>query len=485
MMDMRPVVNSTAKLVVAVAGMMLIPMAVDAWAGDPNWRVFALSSVLLALGGWMTVIATRRPNEGLALEQAFLLTAVIWLALPVAGALPFILGAPGASVTDAIFESMSGMTTTGTTVFAHLDDLPPGTNIWRALLHWMGGLGIVVVAMLFLPAMRVGGMQFFRSEGFDTMGKALPRAGDIAAELTLIYIGLTAACVVAYLAFGMNGFDAFFHALSTVSTGGFSNYDASFGAHLRGAQYSACLFMVLASTPFVRLMQLAHGDAVPLLRDPQVRAYLRWILYASGAVLAWRLVRGEDTPLETMARESLFNIISAFSGTGFALADVTAWGAFPFAVLIVVGLIGGCTGSTGCSIKVFRFLVLIETVKAQMQRMRSPHRIISMRYGDRVLDTDIVDSVVSFFTLFILTFGLLIIGLSLSGLAPLTALTAAWTAIANVGPVWGPEVSGNGAVDQFPASARWMMIAGMYLGRLEIVTVVVLFLPRFWQAQSA
>lgn len=482
---MRPVVNSTAKLVVAMAGMMLIPMLVDAWHGDPNWRVFALSALLLALAGGMTSVATRRPDEGLALEQAFLLTAVIWIALPVAGALPFMLGAPGASFTGAVFEAMSGMTTTGTTVFPDLDGLPRGTNIWRALLHWMGGLGIVVVAMLFLPAMRVGGMQFFRSEGFDTQGKALPRARDIAAELTLIYIGLTGACLVAFLAFGMGGYDAFFHALSTVSTGGFSNYDASFGAHLPGAQYAACIFMILASVPFVRLMQMAHGRPQALWRDPQVRAYLRWILYASGAILLWRLSRGEDAPLETIARESLFNTISMFSGTGFGLSDVTAWGAFPLAVLFTVGLIGGCTGSTGCSIKIFRFLVLIQAVKAQIRRMRSPHRIVSMRYDQRVLDQDVVDSVVSFFTLFILTFGLLIIGLSLTDLSPRAALTAAWTAIANVGPVWGPEVSANGGVDRFPDSALWMMIVGMYLGRLEIITVLVLFLPRFWQSQSA
>lgn len=484
-MDMRPVVNSTAKLVVATAGMMLVPMVVDAWHGDPNWRVFAMSALLLALGGWMVVIATRRADEGFALEQAFLLTAVVWIAVPVAGALPFMLGAPGASFTQAVFEAMSGMTTTGTTVFAELDSLPRGTNIWRAILHWMGGLGIVVVAMLFLPAMRVGGMQFFRSEGFDTQGKALPRARDIAAELTLIYIGLTAACLVSFLGFGMGGYDAFFHALSTVSTGGFSNYDASFGTHLPGAQYAACVFMVLASVPFVRLMQAAHGRPEALWRDPQVRAYIRWILYASAAVLAWRLTRSGDLPLEQLARESLFNVISTFSGTGFGLSDVTAWGAFPLAVLIIVGLIGGCTGSTGCAIKVFRFLVLMEAVRGQIRRMRSPHRVVSMRYGRRVLDEDVIDSVVSFFTLFILTFGLLIVGLSLTELTPRTALTAAWTAIANVGPVWGPEVSANGGVSGFSDTALWMMIVGMYLGRLEIITVLVLLLPRFWQTQSA
>ena len=234
MIALRPVVNNTAKLVMALGGMMAIPMAIDAWNRDPNWQVFALSGVLLVLGGWMIQLATRAARAALTMEQAFLLTAAIWLVLPIAGALPFVLGAPHVSWTDAIFEAMSGMTTTGTTAFARLDDLPRGANMWRALLHWMGGLGIVVVAMLFLPAMRVGGMQFFRSEGFDTMGKELPRVGDMAAELTLVYIGLTGACAVSFLAAGMTGYDALFHALSTLATGGFSSYDGSFGAHLRG-----------------------------------------------------------------------------------------------------------------------------------------------------------------------------------------------------------------------------------------------------------
>ena len=463
---------------------MAIPMAIDAWNRDPNWQVFALSGLLLMLGGWMTQIATRAARDPLTMEQAFLLTASIWLVLPIAGALPFVLGAPHVSWTDAIFESMSGMTTTGATVFPHLDGLPRGANMWRALLHWMGGLGIVVVAMLFLPAMRVGGMQFFRSEGFDTMGKELPRVSDMAAELTLVYIGLTVACTVAYLAAGLDGYDAVFHALSTCATGGFSSYDDSFGAHLRGAQYVACLFMVLASVPFIRMVQLAHGSSTPLWRDPQVRAYLRWIAYATAAILLWRLSRTGTPGLEALFRESLFNVISIFSGTGFGLGDATAWGTFPFAVLITVGLIGGCTGSTACSIKIFRFLVLWAAIKAQIARMRSPSRVVSARYDGRVLDMDVVDSVVSFFTLFILTFGLLIVGLSLTGLQPKTALTGAWTAIANIGPVWGPEVSGNGAVDQFPVAARWMMIAGMYMGRLEVVTVVVLLLPRFWWNQG-
>lgn len=486
MLALRPVARAIAKVVVGMSATMILPGAVDWSNGSGNWRAFAVAGLLIALLAGLVAIATRGPERPLTIEQTFLLTTLLWAVASVVGAIPFMIGAPHVGFTDALFESMSGLTTTGTTVFPHLDDLPHGANLWRAVLHWLGGLGIVIVAMLFLPAMRVGGMQFFRSEGFDTLGKELPRALDLAAELTWVYIALTAACLVAYLISGMEMFDAVFHALATCSTGGFSNYDASFGVHLRGAQYAACVFMIGASVPFIRLIQLVHGQPQPLWRDPQVRAYLRWMAMATAAIIAWRVLTGRAVGgPEVVFRESLFNVISTFSGTGFGNGDITLWGPFPLAVLIVCGLIGGCTGSTGCSMKVFRFLILKEAVRVQLQRMASPHRLLPLRYQGRLLGQDVLDSVVSFMALFILCLGLLIVGLSLCGLAPRTALTAAWTSIANVGPVWGPEVSPNGAVDRFNGAAKWLMIAGMFLGRLELVAVLVLFLPRFWRSQSA
>lgn len=485
MLGLRPVIHATARVVVGMSATMAVPAAVDWQAGNDNWHAFALTGILTALTGGGIALATRGPERPLTIEQAFLLTTALWAVASLVGAIPFMIGAPHVGFTDAMFESMSGLTTTGTTVFPHLDNLPPGANLWRAILHWLGGLGIVIVAMLFLPAMRVGGMQFFRSEGFDTMGKELPRALDMAAELTWVYIVLTFACLLSFLMAGMNFYDASFHALATISTGGFSNYDSSFGGHLRGAQYAACVFMVLATVPFIRLLQLVHGTPFALWRDPQVRAYLRWILYAAVAIFAWRMLTVPGQGGETVARESLFNVVSTFSGTGFGNGDVPGWGPFPVAVLIVCGLIGGCTGSTGCAMKVFRFLIFREAVRVQIQRMSSPHRVLPLRYDGRLLGQDVLDSVVSFMALFMLVFGLLIVGLSLSGLAPMTALTAAWTSIANVGPVWGPEVSANGGVDAFNPMAKWLMIAGMFLGRLELVAVLVLFLPRFWRSQTA
>lgn len=457
-------------------------MIVDMWHGDPHWIVFLECGALTMVLGVLTTIATRGKHDSLTIQQAFMITSGLWAVLPIFGALPFMLGAPHASLSDAYFEAMSGVTTTGTTAFPRLDGLPKGTHLWRAILQWSGGLGIVVVAMVFLPVMKVGGMQFFRSEGFDTLGKVLPRAGEIASEMTRIYVMLTAACILTYIMLGMTGFDAVIHALATCSTGGFSNYDASFGAYLGGPEWAASIFMVLASIPFIRMVQAMRGNFTPLYQDRQVRAYLRWIFYACAVIVIYRLIYMEQDahPIE-LVRETVFNTISTFSGTGFASTDMMAWGHLPFAILIIVGLIGGCTGSTGCSVKVFRYLVLFQAVRAQVRRMHSPHRVYPLRYEGRPLDRDVVNSVMAFFTLFMLTFGLLIVALSLSGLHPKTALTAAWTAIANVGPAWGPEITANGSVAEFPTLSKWLMILGMYLGRLELVSVLVLLMPRFWR----
>lgn len=482
MIDIRPVANSIGKLVITLGAAMVLPMIVDWWAGDPHWKSFLEAAILTMLAGGLITLATAGASKALSMEQAFLMTASIWAVLPAAGALPFVIGAPHASFTDAYFEAMSGLTTTGTTVFTNLDQLPRGINLWRTFLNWAGGLGIIVVAMIFLPVMKVGGMQFFKSEGFDTLGKILPRAFDIARETTGVYIALTAVCMIVYILLGMNGFDALVLALSTCSTGGFSNYDASFAPFIGPLEYAAAFFMILASIPFIRMVQLIRGSVQPMWRDVQIRAYLRWIFYAIAAIVVYRLLWLEAKEPLSIIRETVFNVVSTFSGTGLVSTDLTGWGHFPLVVLIIVGLIGGCTGSTSCSVKVFRYLVLIQAVKTQLRRMQSPHRVFPLLYDGNPLEQDVVDSVMSFFTLFMLTFGLLIVGLAMTGLHPRTALTGAWTAIANVGVIWGPELTPSGAVTNLPTAAKWLMAIGMYIGRLELLTVLVLFLPRFWRS---
>lgn len=481
MPDLRPV-GYIIGLLTAVLGLaMLLPMAVDFAAGDGNGWNFLTCAAVTALSGALVALACAGgPSRGLTLRQSFLLATGTWVTLPAFGMLPFVMGAPGAGLTDAYFEAMSGMTTTGTTVFVGLETLPPGVLLWRSLLQWLGGLGIVIVALIFLPVMKLGGMQHFRSEGFDTLGKVLPRALDISRGLVQVYVGLTALCAMVFVVMGMDGFEALNHALTTIATGGFSTSDASFAPFGPGVQYAAIVFMILAGFPFVRFVQLAGGSFAPLWQDVQVRAYVRWSGYAIGAVFLYR-VWHEGSISEATLRETAFNVVSLFSGTGYGTADPSAWGAFPLLVVILAGLTGACTASTGCSLKVFRYLVLFEAIKTQVRRIHSPNRVIPVRLDGRPLGQDVINSVIALFALFLFSFGVTAVLLSLTGLEMRTAITAAWTAICNVGPAFGPEVGPSGAVDGFPDAAKWIMIVAMLLGRLELISVLVLLLPRFWR----
>lgn len=481
MIDIRPVANIIGWLLGALGAIMLVPMTVDAVHGSMDWRVFLISALITLTAAGLLVLATSNSHaQGLTLRQSFLLTTLSWVVLPLFGSIPFVLGLERVGITDAMFEAMSGLTTTGATMLSGLDRMPPGILLWRSILHWLGGLGIVLVALIFLPVMKVGGMQHFRSEGFDTMGKVLPRAADISWMLVQIYAGLTVLCAAAFLVSGMNTFDAVNHALSAVSTGGFSTRDTSFANYSAATHWVCVIFMFLAGLPFIRFLQVINGAYRPLFSDIQVRAYLRWTLYAIGAVLAFRLMR-EEGDFEGILRETAFNVVSMFSGTGFGSADVAQWGDFPILVLVVVGFIGACTASTGCSIKVFRYLVLFEAIKAQLKQLVYPNRVIPLHLDGRRLEDEVVVSVVVMFTAFVVGFGVLTVLLSLSGLEMRTAFTAAWTSICNVGPAWGSEVGPTGAMSGFPELAKWLMILAMLMGRLEMVAVLVLVLPRFWR----
>ena len=481
MMDPRPALHVIGLGIAALGGLMAVPMALDLALGHPNWAAFLESGMITALVGGVLALATANGMRGgLTVPQAFLLTTGVWAVLPAFGALPLMLGVPGAGPTDAYFEAMSGMTTTGTTVFVGLDSMPEGTLIWRAMLQWLGGLGIVIFALVFLPVMRVGGMQFFRSEGFDTLGKIFPRAADISAALLRLYIALTALCALVYILMGLSLFDAIVHALTTIPTGGFSTTDRSFALFSGPVEYAGVVFMVLSTLPFIRLVQLTSGNFRPLLQDIQVRAYIRWLLYASAVIAAYLLMTTPAAVVPTI-RETLFNTASLFTGTGYTSVDIAAWGSFPLVILLTVGAIGGCTASTGCSIKIFRYLVLIEAIKAQFHQLFSPSRVVPLRLSGREISPDVVDSVILLFTTFLLGFGVLIVGLAMTGLAMETSITAAWTSIFNIGPAFGPEIGPTGAVDGFPTAAKWMMSAAMLCGRLEMIAVLVLFTRRLWQ----
>ena len=482
MFDLRPVAYVIGLLVACLGATMLVPFLVDVAEGRGEWPVFLESAVITILAGGLTALACANGvSERLSIQQTFLLTTGVWAALPVFGAIPFVLGATEASYTDAYFEAMSGLTTTGSTVFTGLDALPKGLLLWRGLLQWLGGVGIIVVAMVFLPELRVGGMQIFRSEAFDTMGKILPRATQIASSISTVYVGLTLACVAAYLLTGMNMFDATVHALTTVSTGGFSNYDASFGTFQGPAEYVASVFMILAALPFVRYVQMVAGHRTALLTDSQVRAFLLTIavlVLVTAVTLTWIFPHHPEQAL----REALFNITSIISGTGYASVDYMGWGPFLISVFFFIGLIGGCAGSTACSVKIFRYQLLFASVKTQLRRIRSPNGVFVPRYDGRPISDDVLNSVISFFVFFVVTLGLFAVALAMTGLDFITSLSGAATALGNIGPGLGDTIGPAGNFATLNDTAKWLLSFAMLLGRLELLAVFAIFTLRFWRA---
>lgn len=481
MNDLRPVGYVIGYLVAALGLTMLIPMGLDLWVGNDDWTVFVAAGVITFVGGGSIALAcSNGVSDRLSIQQIFLLTTVIWIALPMFGGLPFMFGATEASFTDAFFEAMSGMTTAGSTVLSGLDDLPPGILLWRSMLQWFGGVGIIVVAMVFLPELRVGGMQVFKSEAFDTGGKVLPRAAEIASRITSIYVVLTVLCYLCYIIVGMSGFDALNHALTTLSTGGFSTHDASFGAFQGPAEYVASVFMMLASMPFIRYVQLLQGSAKPLWRDTQIHAYLGIIFTFVGVFTAYRLIVNSDE-LEHSVREGLFNVTSIISGTGYASVDYQLWGTFPAVAFFFIGLIGGCAGSTSCSIKVFRYQLLVASVRAQIRNIHSPHGIFTPRYQGQPVSEDVLSSVMAFFSLFIVTLGVITVLLAATGLDFVTAVSGAATALSCIGPGLGDIIGPSGNFATLNDPAKWILAISMLVGRLEVMSVYALFTIRFWR----
>ncbi|MEM9013017.1 MAG: TrkH family potassium uptake protein [Pseudomonadota bacterium] len=481
MIDLRPVLYVIGLLVTILGAAMTIPLAVDIAVGNGAWQTFATASIVTTLiGGLCALGCANARKSGLTLQQTFLLTTGVWVALPIFGAIPFCLGERPLPYGDAFFEAMSGLTTTGSTVYSGLGELTEGKLLWRGLMQWFGGIGIIVVAMVFLPTLRVGGMQIFRSEGFDTFGKILPRAAEIAGSIAYIYVGLTLICMFAYSFAGLAPFDAVVHAMTTIATGGFSNHDASFAALPAASEYVGAVFMMLASLPFVRYVQLTAGTARPLFEDSQIRLFLVVALTVVAALAAWQaLVSG--AAFEPAFRKALFNGVSILTGTGYASANYGGWGALPVVLFFLIGLVGGCAGSTTCSIKIFRFQILAAAIATQVRRIHVPSGVFTPRYEGRPVSEDVMSSVMAFFVLFALSLAVLSIALGMMGLSTITALSGAATALANVGPGLGPEIGPTGNFSSLPDSAKWLLAAAMLIGRLELMSVYVLFTVAFWR----
>ncbi|KEO53214.1 hypothetical protein DT23_07660 [Thioclava indica] len=482
MPDVRPVIHLLGLILAALGASMLLPMAIDLHDTNPNWQEFLEAAIETMLVGTLLAITTRgENNDGLTTRQAYLLTAGIWLAVPLFAALAFIEGAPHVTFTKAYFEAASGITTTGYTVFTDLDDLPRSVLLWRAMLNWFGGLGIAFVAMIFLPVLRIGGMRYFQTEGFDTLGKVMPRARDIAKSLLWVYCSLTFLCALSYVITGMSLFDAICYAMATLATGGFGTHDSSFAGFPPAAQYAGTLFMLASALPFIRYVQLGHGNLRPFWGDPQVRAFLRWFAIALGALLIWRYAHQQGS-FEEVLRDSSFNLSSIMTGTGFGTSDVSHWGSFGLVLVYWVGLIGGCTGSSSGALSVFRWQALAAVIRTSVRRLHAPHRVILPRLYGKVLEEDVLSSLILYFTGYILALGVISVAISMTGADFISALFATWGALGNIGYAVGPLSASSGTMAAFSDAATWLMTLAMLLGRIGMLAILVLFSPRFWRA---
>ncbi|MFC3053628.1 TrkH family potassium uptake protein [Kordiimonas pumila] len=481
----RPLFHVLGILLVVLAGTMMIPATVEAYMTGTVPLEFLFSAAITGVLGVLFILAMRdNKSFSLDLKQAFLLTALSWVILPVFAALPLMgLGLEtdaGLSYTDAVFETVSGLTTTGSTVITGLDQLLPGLLLWRSLLNWVGGIGIIVMAIILLPFLRIGGMQLFKTESSDQSEKIIPKSSDLVKKIVSVYLVLTSACALAYWLAGMTVFDAINHAMATLATGGYSTHDASFGYFGIPAQWVGIVFMMMGALPFIAFIKFSNGHRRAIVDDPQVRTFVRFmvlVIVASAVMLAV----DKNINFFTALTYSAFNIVSIVTTTGFASTDYTLWGTGAVAGFFLLTMAGGCAGSTSGAIKTYRFQVLWTIMRAQLLKLNSPNRVIVLKYHGTKMPDELPVSVLAFLAAFFASIAIVTLLLAMMGLDFVTALSAAATAITNVGPGFGDIIGPSGNFASLPDAAKWLLSFTMLLGRLEIFTLFMLFDPHFWR----
>ena len=465
-----------------MGAVMLIPALYDYLDFHENYNAF-LDASLISLGLSGLLYFSNKDIvkfETLTIREAFFLTATSWCLVSVIGAMPFVFSDLQISLTDAIFESVSGITTTGSTVLFDLDHKSRGILLWRSILQWLGGIGIVAFAIVLLPFLRVGGMQLFHAESSDRSDKLFPKAKDIVFSIVFIYIFLTLLCMVAYFELGMGAFEAINHAFTTISTGGFSTHDVSFGFYDQTSlRLVATLFMLLGSLPFILYVRLIARNDTALFKDQQVLTFLM-IIFTAVCLLSFNHVVVNEESFWGTIVTILFHVVSVVTTTGYALGDYSVWGTFAIGLFFFLTYLGGCTGSTAGGAKTVRLIVAFEVLKYQIKKLIYPNSAVTMRYQNKELDYEIIQSTMFFGGIYVLTNVVLILILTFMGLDFMTAFSGAATAVANVGPGLGDVIGPADNFSGLPDAAKLVLAAGMLLGRLEIITILILFTPFFW-----
>jgi trk system potassium uptake protein TrkH len=439
------------------------------------------AGIITIIFGVLFFLSNLNHDKKLSLQQAFLLTALAWLSIAIFGSLPFIFSSLNLTITDSFFESMSGITTTGSTIITNLNETPKSILLWRAILQWLGGIGIIVMAITLMPIMNVGGMKLFKISSNDSSEKILPKSKEIALKLILIYSGLTLLCASSYKIFGMNFFDSFTHSMTTIATGGFSNYNESIGYFNSSTiEITAMIFIILGSIPFIAYIKFLNGNKKIFASDSQIKSFIRIIIFSILILLLYLLLINKNLS-EISLIDISFNVISVLTGTGYVTQNFDSWGNFPLIYFLILMFIGGCAGSTTCGIKIFRIQILYLFLFNQLKKIIYPRGIFIIKYDNSNVDDKFMASIISFIYLYIIIFFLITALLALSGLDFITAISGAATSISNVGPGLGSMIGPNGNFSQLPDISKWILSLGMILGRLELFAILVLFLPSFWR----
>ncbi|WP_440910041.1 TrkH family potassium uptake protein [Candidatus Pelagibacter sp.] len=457
---------------------MFIPIIVQFFYSEIDSSFFG-SSIVTIIFGTLFFLSNLDHDKKLNLQQAFLLTALSWISIAVFGSLPFVFSSIELSITDSFFESMSGITTTGSTIISDLENAPKGLLLWRAILQWLGGIGIIVMAITLMPIMNVGGMQLFKISSNDSSEKILPKSKEIALRLIYIYSGLTGLCAITYWIFGMGKFDSLTHSMTTIATGGFSNYNESIGYfNSLPIEVSSMFFIILGSIPFIAYIKFISGNKKIFLNDIQIKTFLKIIIFTVIILSIYLLFSNHEN---FSLRSIFFNTISILSGTGYVNAEFDRWGSFPITLFLALMFIGGCAGSTACGVKIFRIQILYLFILNQLKKIIYPKGVFVIKYDQSSVDEKFIASIISFIYFYIVIFFILTALLSLTGLDFITAISGAATSISNVGPGLGPIIGPNGDFSSLPDLSKWILTVGMILGRLELFAILVLFLPSFWK----
>ena len=459
---------------------MIIPVLIQIIYSEID-SSFIGGSIISIIFGILFFLSNLNHDKKLNLHQAFLLTALSWLTIAVFGSLPFIFSTLNLTITDAFFESMSGITTTGSTIIANLEQAPKAILLWRAMLQWLGGIGIIVMAITLMPIMNVGGMQLFKISSNDSSEKILPKSKEIALRLIYVYLSLTTLCLITYKIFGMNFFDSFTHSMTTIATGGFSNYNDSIG-HFNSLpiEISSMIFIILGSLPFIAYIKFLNGDKKIFTTDVQIKSFIKIIFYSIIILFIYLIIHNGDIS-KVNIRAISFNVISILTGTGYVTGEFDGWGNFPLIFFLTLMFIGGCAGSTTCGIKIFRIQILYLFIINQLKKIIYPRGIFVIKYDKNNVDEKFMASIISFIFLYLVIFFLITAFLSLSGLDFITSISGAATSISNVGPGLGSVIGPSGNFSSMPDLSKWILSLGMILGRLELFAILVLFLPSFWR----